>query len=206
MPSGRRRRIGALREGNVSFLRRSGLPWTGCAPRSASLLLLAALALAMPARAVEADEYKVKGAFLFNFARFVEWPAQSQVGAKGEIRVCVLGNDEVTSILSEVLQGRSTGTRDVMVRRIDDLSSVAWCRIFFITKFADMEPEVVVNALGATSILTVGETAGFAANGGMVNFTGDESEVRFEINEGAARRAGLKISSKLLRLAELVEE
>jgi hypothetical protein len=93
-----------------------------------------------------------------------------------------------------------------MVRRIDDLAGVAWCRIVFITRFAEMEPEVVINSLGATSILTVGETAGFAANGGMVNFTGEQSRVRFEINEAAARRAGLKISSKLLRLAELVEE
>ena len=93
-----------------------------------------------------------------------------------------------------------------MVRRVEDLACVTWCRIVFITKSAEMEPELVVNSLGAASILTVGETAGFAANGGMVNFTNDQSKVRFEINQGAARRAGLKISSKLLRLAELVED
>lgn len=188
----------------MSLLSRWGLWWMGRASLSASLLLLSALA--MPARAVEADEYQVKGEFLFNFASFVDWPSQSQVGSEREVRVCVFGNDEVTSILSEVLQGRSAGKRDVMVRRIDDLAGVAWCRIVFITRFAEMEPEVVINSLGASSILTVGETAGFAANGGMVNFTGEQSRVRFEINQGAARRAGLKISSKLLRLAELVEE
>jgi hypothetical protein len=191
-------------EGDVSLLSRWGLPWTECVSLPVSLFLLAALAL--PAQAVEADEYKIKGAFLYRFARFVEWPSQSQVGSDDEIRICVLGNDEVTSILSEMLEGRRAGSRDVMVRRLDDLADVAWCRIFFITKFAEMEPEYVFNSLGATSILTVGETAGFAANGGMVNFTGDRSKVRFEINQGAARRAGLKISSKLLRLAELVED
>jgi hypothetical protein len=190
----------------VSLLSRWGLPWTGCASLPACLLLLAALALAMSAQAVEADEYQVKGEFLLSFAKFVEWPSQSHVGLEGEIRVCVLGNGEVSSILSEVLHGKSARRRDVMVRRVEDLGGVTWCRIVFITKSAEMEPEMVVNSLGAASILTVGETAGFAANGGMVNFTGDQSKVRFEINEGAARRAGLKISSKLLRLAELVED
>jgi len=160
----------------------------------------------MPAQAVEADEYQVKGEFLLSFARFVEWPTESRLGLEDEIRVCVLGNGEVSSILSKALQGKSAGRRDVMVRRVEDLAGVAWCRIVFITKSAEMEPEMVVNSLGATSILTVGETAGFAANGGMVNFTGDRSKVRFEINQGAARRAGLKISSKLLRLAKLVED
>jgi len=191
-------------EGDVSLLSRWGLPWTGCASVPVSLLLLAALAL--PGQAVEADEYQVKGEFLLSFARFVEWPSESQVGLKDEIRVCVLGNGEVSSILSEVLHGKSAGRRGVMVRRVEDLAGVAWCRIVFITKSTELEPELVVNSLGATSILTVGETAGFAANGGMVNFTNDRSKVRFEINQGAARRAGLKISSKLLRLAELVED
>jgi hypothetical protein len=160
----------------------------------------------MSAHAAEAEEYQVKGTFLLRFAKFVEWPSQDQVGLKDEIRVCVLGSGQVASILSDVLHGKSAGRRDVMVRRVEDLAGVGWCRIVFITKSSDLEPEVVVTSLGATSILTVGETDGFAENGGMVNFTGDKSEVRFEINQGAARRAGLKISSKLLRLAELVED
>jgi hypothetical protein len=143
----------------------------------------------MPAPAVEADEYQVKGEFLFNFASFVEWPSQSQVGSESEVRVCVFGNDEVTSILSEVLQGRSAGKRDVMVRRIDDLAGVAWCRIVFITRFAEMEPEVVINSLGASNILTV---EGRLPQTEDVNFTGERAECGSEINEGC--RAGLKIA------------
>ena len=171
---------------------------------SASLLILAALALG--AHAAEADEYKVKGTFLLRFAKFVEWPSEDQVGLKDEIRVCVLGSGRVASVLSDVLRGESAGRRDVIVRRVEDLAGVAWCRIVFITKSSELEPEIVVTSLGATSILTVGEMDGFAENGGMVNFTGDKNKVRFEINQRAASRAGLKISSKLLRLAELVEE
>ena len=173
---------------------------------TASLLLLAALAMAVPAPAVESDDYEQKGRFLLSFARFVEWPSQSQVGLNDEVRLCVLGSGDVTSALSEVLQGRRAGRRHVMVRRVVDLGGVTWCRIFFVTKSAELEPESVLNSLGAASILTVGESDGFAANGGMVNFIHDRNRVRFEINEGAARRAGLKISSKLLRLAELVED
>ncbi len=67
-----------------------------------------------------------------------------------------------------------------------------------------MEPEVIANSLGAASILTVGEASGFASRGLMVNFVTAASKVRFEINEKAAQRAGLKISSKLLRLASSV--
>jgi hypothetical protein len=177
-----------------------------CASIVASLLLFTALPLATLTRAAEADEYQVKGRFLLNFAKFVEWPAESQVGLESEIRVCVLGSGEVSKTLSKVLHGKTAGKKGVMVRRVEDLAGVAWCRIVFITKSTNLEPEIVVNSLGATSILTVGETDGFAANGGMVNFIGDQKEVRFEINQGAARRAGLKISSKLLRLAEVVED
>jgi len=177
-----------------------------CVSLVASLLLIAALPLATLTRAAEADEYQVKGRFLLNFARFVEWPEQDQVGLESEIRVCVLGNGEVSSALAKVLHGKTAGKRDVMVRRVEDLVGVTWCRIIFVTRSTNLEPEMVVNSLGATSILTVGETDGFAANGGMVNFIGDRSEVRFQINQRAARRAGLKISSKLLRLAEVVED
>jgi hypothetical protein len=190
--------------------RTSRRPVTGLANRTLAnsliFLLLALLALALPARALGVDEYKVKGAFLYSFAKFVEWPRDSQVGTKDELRVCVLGSGEVTSVLSEVMHGKSAGRRGVTVRRVDDLTEAAWCRIIFLTKSADMEPEVIANSLGATSILTVGEASGFASRGLMVNFVTKSSKVRFEINEKAAQRAGLKISSRLLRLASAVVE
>jgi hypothetical protein len=195
-----------LQEVEVPMPSRWGFPCTAYVARSASLLLFAALALAMPTQGAEADEYQAKGEFLLSFARFVEWPAESQIGMNDEVRVCVLGSGQVTAILSKVLQGQNVGRQDVMVRRVEDLAGAAWCRIFFVTKSSEMEPEFVLNSLGAASILTVGETKGFAANGGMVNFIGKKGKVRFEINQGAAHRAGLKISSKLLRLAELVED
>jgi hypothetical protein len=172
--------------------------------RCGAFLLLASLALALPALALGVEEYRVKGAFLYSFAKFVEWPRDSIVGTNDELRVCVLGSGEVTSVLSEVMHGKSAGKRGVTVRRIDDLTEVGWCRIFFLTKSADMEPEVIANSLGAASVLTVGETSGFASRGLMVNFVTESSKVRFEINEKAAERAGLKISSKLLRLASSV--
>ena len=164
-------------------------------------LTLAALVLATPGRAAGIDQYKVKGAFLYSFAKFVDWPADSQVGSDGELRVCVFGNREVTSVLSEVMRGKGAGKRAVTVRRVDDLTSAGWCRIFFVTKSAGIEPWSVANALGAASILTVGETSGAASQGLMINFIIQESKIRFEINQNAAERAGLKISSKLLRLA-----
>jgi hypothetical protein len=170
------------------------------------LLLVAALVLAPPAGALGVDDYRVKGEFLYNFAKFVKWPRNAKVGSKGELRVCVLGNGEEASILSKVMSGKSAGRREVTVRQVEDLSSAGWCRIFFITKSAEMEPEAIANSLGAASILTVGETSGFASRGLMVNFVTEESKVRFEINERAAQRAGLKISSKLLRLATVVVE
>jgi len=166
--------------------------------------ILAVLALALSARALGVDEYRTKGEFLYNFAQFVEWPQDSQVGLEDELRVCVLGPREVTSMLSEVMNGKSAGRREVTVRRVEDLATAGWCRIFFLTKSAEMEPEVLANSLGASSILTVGEMSGFASRGLMAYFVTEDDNVRFEINEQAAQRAGLKISSKLLRLAKSV--
>ena len=193
-----------LREADAVRPGQAGLPWTRRASRRGAILLLAALALPLAARALASDEYRTKGEFLYDFAKFVEWPRDSNVGSKGELRVCVLGSGEVTSVLSKVMRGKSAGRRDVTVRPVNDLTGASWCSIFFLTKSADMEPEVIANSLGLASILTVGEVSGFASRGLMVNFITQESGVRFEINERVAQRAGLKISSKLLRLAAAV--
>jgi hypothetical protein len=170
------------------------------------LALLVVLGFVAAALAADTDEYQVKGAYLYNFAKFIEWPSQDMVGLEGEIRLCVLGSSHTAAVLSQVLEGRSAGKRRVSVRQVEDLTGASWCRIIFVTRTAELDAETVVNSLGLASILTVGESEGFASAGGMVNFTQDASKVRFEINEAAARRAGLKISSKLLRLATIVEE
>lgn len=173
---------------------------------AAAASLLFALGFVAAALAADADEYQVKGAFLYNFAKFVEWPSQDMVGLEGEIRLCVLGSPHTAAVLAQVLEGRSAGKRQVSVRQVEDLTGASWCRIFFVTKSSELDAETVVNSLGVASILTVGESEGFASAGGMVNFTTEASKVRFEINQAAARRAGLRISSKLLRLATIVEE
>lgn len=181
--------------------RPQGLRWL----RAGALGLAFLGPLLSTAIAAGVDDYKVKASFLYNFAKFVEWPSQDMVGLEGEVRLCVLGSDKTSAVLAEALDGQAAGKRRVTVRTIDDLTSASWCRIIFVTKESDVEPEVIANSLGAASILTVGEIDEFAARGGMVNFISSDNKVRFEINEAAARRSGLKISSQLLRVASLVE-
>jgi hypothetical protein len=144
-------------------------------PRSACRLLFTVL-LAFNAFAQTIDEYQLKAAFLYNFAKFVEWPALTFKTDTDPMRICVLGQNPFGGALREAVAGKAVLNRS----------------------FA-------FGALRPTGILTVGETEGFAAQGGIVNFRLEGGRVRLEINIEAAERAKLRISSKVLSLAQIVK-
>ena len=151
-----------------------------------------------------ADEYKVKAAFLFNFPKFVEWPAQSFKGPADPIVIGVLGRNPFHDALPDALAGKKINGRSFQVREISDISQAAGCQILFV---ASSERKRALDLLsGITGVLTVGETAKFADEGGVINFKIEAGNVRLQINLEAARRQRLHISAKLLSLAEIVEK
>lgn len=165
------------------------------------VVLTAALANASAGEPT-AEEYRVKGAFLLNFAKFVEWPAEAFAGPAEELTICVLGTNPFTDALETAARQIVVGKRTVTVRLIADVRQARQCAMVFLSVAERKRARAVVEALQGASVLTVGESEGFVASGGIIEFRLEEGKVRMEISEAAAKRAGLHISAKLLSLAQ----
>jgi len=177
--------------------------------RRASFLIMACwLFLNGSARAPSQDadtvEYPVKLAFLYNFTKFVEWPASSFRDAGAPLALCIVGEDPFSSELESELRSRTVRSRPVSIIRLRSTDNLSTCHIVFIPVMEKHQAARIVRGLKESSTLTVGEFAGFAAQGGIINFVVEGNRLRFEVNTFNAERAGLKISSKLLNLAEIV--
>jgi hypothetical protein len=151
----------------------------------------------------EVEEYRVKAAFLFNFAKFVEWPPQAFKSADEPIGLCLLGPNPFGSSLDQTVQGKTAGDRTFVVREIRDAQQAGACHIVFVSAAGWTQSRAVLGEIKQCCVLTVGETADFISSGGMINLRLEDARVRVEINPDAAERARLRISSKLLSLAEI---
>jgi YfiR/HmsC-like len=148
--------------------------------------------------------YEVKAAFLFNFAKFIDWPSGSFVTPQSPFTLCVLGQDPFGNILDDSLRGKMIGARPLAVRRIKDKAEARSCQIVFVSSTESAHLPEILGSLSGANLLIVGESNGFAASGGTIEFTLEDNHVRFNINIDAADRSGLKFSSKLLALAKIV--
>jgi hypothetical protein len=174
-------------------------------------LLWLALALGLflkllgSAQAREVGEYDVKAAFLLNFAKYVEWPAAVLPSPMTPLEVCVLGNDPFGDLLHTLVKARSTNERPILLRRPGTVMAARECQIVFINHASPVALRRDLAQLRDSPVLTVGESPHFLAAGGIVAFRLEENRVRLTVDLSAARRAQLKISSRLLALAEVVE-
>ena len=151
-------------------------------------------------------EYNVKLAFLFNFARFVEWPPDAFSGDNAPLVICVLGENPFKAELEDELRGRMAAGHPIEIKRFPPSADSGACHLMFIPSREGKAGEKMLPALKGSNTLTVGETQGFAERGGIVNFVlRDDRKLGFEINLGAASQTRLKISSKLLNLARIVK-
>jgi hypothetical protein len=160
--------------------------------------ILTAVAVALFARplasaAGERLEYQVKAAFLFNFLKFVEWPAAP---SDSPWVIGILGHDPFAGVLEDTVRGKMVSGRRVEVRRYVRPADVKDCNILFIGR-ADYERLGMPVQPG---LLTVGEAPGFLKSGGIINFYLDDNRVHFEIRPEVAHAAGLRLSSQLLKL------
>jgi hypothetical protein len=148
-------------------------------------------------------EYQVKAAFLLNFAKFVQWPPQTFKSSGDSISICVLGPNPFGSSLDEAVDGKSIDGRKFAVRQVADVQQAGGCQILFIA--SSQKKHSTEAAVATAGVLTVGESDGFAARGGVIGFKLEGGRVRIEINVDAADRRKLRISSKLLSLAHIVK-
>jgi hypothetical protein len=153
-----------------------------------------------------AGEYEVKAAFLLNFARLVKWPADAFSDARSPLTVGLLSSAPSSEQLRKFLEGKSVGSRKVNTRWIESGEEVGEFHMVFVSASSGARAGEVADATRGGPVLLVGESDGFANDGDAINFFTDGNKIRFEINPKAAEAAGLRVSSRLLRVAKIVSD
>lgn len=169
------------------------------------MALVAALAPAAPAAAQAAGEYDVKAAFLYNFAKFVEWPSNAFDAPGSPMTLCIVGRDPFGEALDTLVRGETLQGRPMTVHRTRDLLEIRDCHVVFLSRTETARQDEILDTVRGVGVLTVGEGDSFLRDGGIIRFVIEANRVRFEVNLDAAERNGLKLSSKLLRLARSVQ-
>jgi hypothetical protein len=150
------------------------------------------------------DEYQVKAAFLYNFAKFVEWPSEAFESTTEAIAICVLGQNPFGRSLQDAVSGHAIDGRSLIVRQISNASRGGRCHVLFVSAGGNRSVPQMLPEKGKTGVLTVGESDAPGADGLVINFKLDSGRVRFDINIEAAERENLRISSRLLSLAHVI--
>ena len=167
----------------------------------ASALLWSGWGLA--AQTPHASEYQIKAVFLFNFAQFVDWPPGAFPDSAAPLVIGVLGDDPFGPYLDETVRGETVRGRPLEIRRYQKIEDIKTCHILFISASEDSRLDTILGTLKDRAVLTVGDGTGFARRGGMVRFLSEKNKIRMRINLEAVKAANLKVSSKLLRVAEV---
>lgn len=158
--------------------------------------------LRAPAQESASVEYKVKAAYLFNFAKFVEWPVGSFPAKDTPITLGLVGKDPFGSDLEKTFENKTIEGRALQIKRFAEGEDLRQCHILFICASERKSLPQIFEKLQGGSVLTVGEVEEFNALGGMISFITQENTIRFDIKDEAAARVGLKVSSKLLQVAK----
>jgi len=149
-----------------------------------------------------APAYQVKAAFIYNFSQFVEWPPSAYEGNQAPFVIGILGENPFGNYLDELVKDEKVGSRSIVIKKYRDIDDVKSCNILYINLPNAKE---AMRALHNRSILTVSDADNFARDGGMVRFFTLNNKIRLQINPTAAKTVNINISSKLLRLADIVE-
>ncbi|HEX3914763.1 MAG TPA: YfiR family protein [Steroidobacteraceae bacterium] len=176
--------------------------------RAKCLAVAAALVFAVSGQLLLAadapTENQVQAVFLFNFSRFVEWPTQAFAAPNDPFVIGIVGNDPFGARLDQAVRNEQINGHRLTVRRFRSIADVDNCQILFIDRSETGRLGQILSALDHRSILTVSQADGAAQQGVMIQFATEDSRIRLRINVESARAAGLTISSKLLRPAEIV--
>jgi hypothetical protein len=156
-------------------------------------------------QSVSDDEYKVKAVFLYNFARFVEWPTGAFPEPESPFVIGVLGDDPFGPFLDETVRDEKVNERPLITNRYQKASDIGMCHILFVSKSVSEKHEDILLSIKGKNILTVSDVSGFTKNGGMIRFVNEDNKIKILINLEAAKSENLVISSKLLRIARIVE-
>lgn len=175
--------------------------WVGFASIALAATLVAAPRIAAGTGADVAPDVAVKAAFLFNFAKFVEWPA---LPAGAPLVVCVVGHDGIAAAFVETVRGQTISGHSFDVWVLQDSAKWRACHLLFVADAETRRSAGGLDEIKALPILTVSDGKGFALAGGIIEFYVEAGRMRFAINLDAADRSGLRLSSRLLGLAKVI--
>jgi hypothetical protein len=163
-------------------------------------------------------EYEVKAAFIFNFLKFIDWPQEKTGGDNNQIVIGIIGEDPFGPA-ADIFKDKSVEEHKLVIKRFESfeqwkkmeekskkarLEELKSCHLLFICPSEQKQIRDIIEIVHNSSVLTVADADGFIEVGGMINFFTEDNKIRFDINQGAAEKAGLKIRSQLLRLAKRV--
>ena len=148
-------------------------------------------------------EYQVKAAYLFNFLKFVEWPAEAFGDPLAPIVIGIVGDDPFGNALPQVVIGKTVQGRDLVIRKYRAGEDLRASHILFISASEKKRLPQLLASLHGSNVLTVADVDGFLEEGGMIRLYSEGDRVRFAINVDATMMAKLKVSSKLLSLAHV---
>jgi len=157
----------------------------------------------------DSSEYLIKAGFIYNFAKFVEWPSAAFAQPDSPIVIGILGTDPFGPLIDQIVENKKIGARSFVVKRLKwgtDFKELRDCKILFVGASEKAHVDELVQIVKTLPILTVGETPGFAERGGVIRFVLEDNRVRFEVNVEAAHQADLTISSRLLTLARIIQQ
>jgi hypothetical protein len=168
-------------------------------------MLTVCLHFPLRASAQSVEESRVKAAYLYNFAKFVEWPPEVFRNPEAPAVICVVGDERTSDVLEPAVSGKKANGRPVEARRPHSSAEFKSCHVLFIG-FSDKERIAqLLNQLQRSSVLTVGQSEQFIPLGGMINLAFKDTTIELEIDPEASTAVGLKISSRLLVVAQLVK-
>jgi hypothetical protein len=166
------------------------------------LLVLFCNILQAQTRRKPALEYQVKAAFLFNFTKFVTWPATAFKADDAPFVIGIIGDDPFGPYLDELVKGESLDTHPIIVQRFTTINEISGCHMLFVNTNVAMQQQIIA-LTGTISTLTISDADGFAKRGGNICFFKQDNKIRIEINVAAAKNSKLEVSSKLLSIAKL---
>ena len=158
------------------------------------------LVIGVLASAQDVTEAALKAAFIYNFAKFTEWPADV-VPAASPLVMCVLGDADVADALGRAVKGRVLAGHDMSVSQPARDGQPRGCHLLYVSGVTAGQAAKLVAPLRDVSVLTISDVEGFAASGGIAQFFFERGQLRFSVNLGSTKRARLQISSRLLVLA-----
>ncbi len=171
--------------------------------KSCAALFLILTAWLSKASAQSASEYQVKAVFIYNFTRFIDWPAETFKSPDEPFIIGIIGEDPFGSYLDETVAGEKIGTHPIQVQRFVDVKQLVKCHILYISSYEPEEAEKILSVVSDKSILTVSDATAFNKWGGMIRLFTDNNKIRLQVNVEASKKSGLTISSKLLGVAQI---